>query len=197
MFETLIPYALYCLSMSGTPGPNNIMVMASGVNYGYRRTLPHILGINIGFSVMLAIMALGFGSIFLAEPRLQIAMKYCGIAYMLWLAWKIATAKGISQSETSAQPFSFIQAAAFQWVNVKAWFMVLGAISVYAPSGYGPLEKALYLGGIMMIVGSPPTHAWTLFGVGIRRYLENPRALRLFNLTMAGLLVLSLIPMVF
>ncbi|MCA3563316.1 MAG: LysE family translocator [Methylocystis sp.] len=181
--------------MSGTPGPNNVMVMASGVNYGYRRSLPHIFGINVGFSLMLGLMALGLGAAFLAEPRLQMALKIMGVAYMLWLAWKIATAGGIAEGKAGGRPMTFLEGAAFQWVNVKAWFMVMGAISVYAPAGLPPLEKALYLGGIMLIAGSPPTHIWTLFGVGIRRFLQNPKALRAFNITMALLLVLSLFPM--
>jgi threonine/homoserine/homoserine lactone efflux protein len=193
--ETLVPYILYCIAMSGTPGPNNVMVMASGVNYGYRRTLPHIFGINIGFSLMLGIVALGLGAAFLAEPRLQLLLKIVGVAYMLWLAWKIATASGIAEGQAGGRPMTFLEGAAFQWVNVKAWFMVMGAISVYAPAGFTPLQKALYLGGIMLIAGSPPTHIWTLFGVGIRRFLQNPKALRAFNITMALLLVLSLFPM--
>jgi threonine/homoserine/homoserine lactone efflux protein len=195
MFETLIPYMLYSFAMSGTPGPNNLMVLTSGVNFGYRRTLPHIFGVNIGFSVMLGMMALGLGAVFLAEPRLQLALKYCGIFYMLWLAWKIATTSTFGEGQSQGKPLSFLQAAAFQWVNVKAWFMVMGAISVYAPQGYSPWQQALYLGIVMMLCGSAPTHIWTLFGVGIRRYLENPKALRMFNLTMAALLVLSLFPM--
>ncbi|MGL5116069.1 MAG: LysE family translocator [Beijerinckiaceae bacterium] len=195
MTETLLPYALYCLAMSGTPGPNNLMVLASGANHGYRRTLPHIFGINIGFSLMLGGMALGVGAVFLAEPRLQIAMKVVGIVYMLWLAWRIATASGLGDGGSASRPFTFLEAAAFQWVNVKAWMMVLGAISVYAPEGYGPFEKALYLGLVMFLVGSPPTHVWTLFGVGIRRFLQNPKALRAFNIAMALLLVASLLPM--
>jgi threonine/homoserine/homoserine lactone efflux protein len=193
--ETLVPYILYCIAMSGTPGPNNVMVMASGVNYGYRRSLPHIFGINVGFSLMLAVMALGLGAVFVAEPRLQMALKVVGVAYMLWLAWKIATASGIAEGKAGGRPMTFLEGAAFQWVNVKAWFMVVGAISVYAPPGFSPLQKALYLGGFMLIAGSPPTHIWTLFGVGIRRFLQNPKALRAFNITMAVLLVFSLIPM--
>jgi len=193
--ETLVPYILYCIAMSGTPGPNNVMVMASGVNYGYRRSLPHIFGINVGFSLMLAVMALGLGAVFVAEPRLQMALKVVGVAYMLWLAWKIATASGIAEGKAGGRPMTFLEGAAFQWVNVKAWFMVMGAISVYAPPDFSPVQKALYLAGVMLIAGSPPTHIWTLFGVGIRRFLQNPKALRAFNITMALLLVLSLIPM--
>jgi threonine/homoserine/homoserine lactone efflux protein len=193
--DTLLPYLLYCIAMSGTPGPNNIMVMASGVNYGYRRSLPHILGINTGFSLMLGVMALGLGAVFLAAPLLQTAMKIMGVAYMLWLALKIATAAGVGESGGQGRPMTFLEGAAFQWVNVKAWFMVMGAIAVYAPAGYGPVEKALYLGGWMLVAGSPPTHVWTLFGVGIRRFLDNPKALRAFNVTMALLLVASLVPM--
>jgi threonine/homoserine/homoserine lactone efflux protein len=193
--ETFIPYILYSIAMSGTPGPNNLMVLASGVNYGYRRTLPHIFGINIGFSLMMFILAMGVGAVFLAEPRLQFTMKVIGISYMLWLAWKIATQQGIGEGRAVGKPLTFLQAAAFQWVNIKAWMMVLGAISVYAPDGFSTLQKALYLSLIMLLAGSAPTHIWTLFGVGIRQYLENPKALRVFNIIMAALLVLSLIPM--
>jgi threonine/homoserine/homoserine lactone efflux protein len=195
MFETILPYLIYCVAMSGTPGPNNVMVLASGVNYGYRRTIPHIMGINIGFSLMMFVMAVGLGSVFLAEPRLQWAMKAIGIAYMLWLAWKIATASGVGDSEGGGRPMTFLEAAAFQWVNVKAWVMVVNAISIYSPEGQGPLGAALYLSLILMVAGAPPTHIWALFGVGIRRFLGNPKALRAFNITMALLLVLSLIPM--
>jgi threonine/homoserine/homoserine lactone efflux protein len=196
MVETLIPYILYCIAMSGTPGPNNLMVLASGVNHGYRASQPHIWGINIGFSLMMFILALGVGAVFLAEPRLQFAMKVIGIAYMLWLAWKIATQQGMGEDAAAGKPLTFLQAAAFQWVNIKAWMMVLGAISVYAPPNFTTFEKALYLSGVMLVAGAGPTHVWTMFGVGIRRYLEDPKALRVFNLTMAALLVLSLVPMI-
>ncbi len=195
MFDTLLPYILYCIAMSGTPGPNNVMVLASGVNYGYRRTIPLIMGINIGFSLMMFIMAVGLGSVFLAEPRLQWAMKFIGVVYMLWLAWKIATASGVGEGDIGERPMTFLQGAAFQWVNVKAWMMILGAISVYGPPGQEPLGVALYLSLVMLVAGSPPTHVWTLFGVGIRRFLRNPAALRVFNITMALLPVASLIPM--
>jgi threonine/homoserine/homoserine lactone efflux protein len=195
MFDTLIPYVLYCVAMSGTPGPNNVMLLASGVNYGYGRTQPHIWGINIGFSLMMFLMALGLGAVFLAEPRLQLALKIVGIASMLWLAWKIASASEVGEGEARGRPMTFLEAAAFQWVNVKAWMMIMGAIAVYAPPGYSPLQKALYLSLIMLVAGAPAMHVWTLFGVGIRRFLDNPKALRAFNVTMALLLVASLIPM--
>jgi len=195
--DTLLPYIVYCIAMSGTPGPNNVMVLASGANFGLRRSQPHVWGINIGFAAMMFILALGLGTVFVAEPRLQLALKVVGIAYMLWLAWKIATATdgGGADGAAGGGPLTFVQAAAFQWVNPKAWMMCLGAISVYAPAGSGALEKALYLSGIMLLAGSPPTQVWAAFGVGIRRFLQNPRALRAFNVSMAVLLVLSLIPM--
>jgi threonine/homoserine/homoserine lactone efflux protein len=133
--------------------------------------------------------------VFIAEPRLQLALKVIGVGYMLWLAFKIATASGISDGQAAGKPLTFLQAAAFQWINPKAWMMILGAISVYGPPGYSPVEKALYLSLVMLLAGSPPTQIWTAFGVGIRRFLQNPKALRAFNITMAALLVLSLIPM--
>jgi threonine/homoserine/homoserine lactone efflux protein len=194
--ETLIPYIFYCVAMSGTPGPNNVMVLASGANYGFMRTQPHIWGINIGFSLMMFILALGLGTVILAEPRLQLVLKIIGVAYMLWLAWKIATSGSVSDGQAAGKPLTFLQGAAFQWVNPKAWMMILGAISLHGPPSYSPLEKALYLSIVMLIAGSPPTQIWTAFGVGIRQFLENPKALRTFNISMAALLVLSLIPMV-
>ncbi len=193
--ETLIPYILYCIAMSGTPGPNNVMVLASAANFGFRRTQAHIWGINIGFSLMMFILAMGLGSVFLAQPRLQLALKVIGVVYMLWLAFKIATAGGVSDGEAAGKPLTFLQAAAFQWVNPKAWMMILGAVSVYGPAGYTPFEKALYLSLVMLLAGSPPTQILAAFGIGIRRFLQNPAALRVFNVTMAALLVLSLIPM--
>jgi threonine/homoserine/homoserine lactone efflux protein len=144
---------------------------------------------------MMFIMAMGLGSVFLAEPRLQWAMKLIGVAYMLLLSWKIATASGVGEGDVGGRPMSFLQGAAFQWVNVKAWVMVVNAISIYSPAGQGPLGVALYLSLVMLVAGSPPTHVWTLFGVGIRRFLQNPTALRVFNVAMALLLVASLIPM--
>jgi len=193
--DALIPYMLYCVAMSGTPGPNNVMVMASGANYGFWRTQPHVWGINLGFAAMMFILALGLGTVLIAEPRLQLALKIAGVAYMLWLAWKIATAGGVGEAGEDAKPLTFLQAAAFQWVNPKAWMMILGAISVYAPADYPPLHKALYLSGVMLLAGAPPTQVWAAFGVGIRRALRNLKALRIFNVAMALLLVLSLAPM--
>lgn len=193
--QALFSYILYCIAMSGTPGPNNVMVLASGANFGFRRSQPHIWGINIGFSLMMFIMALGLGTLFLAAPRLQLALKLVGITYMLWLAFKIATTSSMGDAGVEGKPLTFLQAAAFQWVNVKAWMMILGAISIYSPVGYGPIETALYLSLVMLVAGSPPTHVWAAFGVAIRRFLHNPKALKAFNIAMALLLVLSLIPM--
>ncbi len=192
--ETLLPYVLYCVAMSGTPGPNNVMVLASGANYGFRRSQPHIWGINIGFSLMMFLVALGLGAAFLAEPRLQLAMKVAGVAYMVWLAWKIAMTDSIGEGKSEGKPLTFLQAAAFQWVNPKAWIMIVGAISIYAPAEYDPLGKALYLSIIMLVAGAPPTQIWAAFGVGIRRFLHTPKRLQAFNITMAVLLLLSLVP---
>ncbi len=193
--ETLIPYVIYCIAMSGTPGPNNVMVLASAANFGFLRSQPHIWGINIGFSMMMFILALGLGTVFLAEPKIQLVLKTIGVAYMLWLAWRIATASGTGDGEAVGKPLTFLQAAAFQWINPKAWMMIMGAISVYGPAGYSPFEKAAYLSIVMLVAGAPPTHIWAAFGVGIRRFLQNPKVLRAFNITMAALLVLSLVPM--
>jgi threonine/homoserine/homoserine lactone efflux protein len=193
--DLLLAMLAFGFAMTATPGPNTLMLLASGVNFGFRPTLPHMVGIMFGLGTMLLAVGLGLGALLAAVPGLLTAMKLASIAYMLWLAWRIATAAGVGEGEAGGRPMTFLEGAAFQWVNVKAWMMIMGAISVYAPPGYGPLEKALYLSLVMLIAGAPAMHVWTLFGVGIRRFLQNPRALRAFNVTMALLLVASLIPM--
>ncbi|MFN4057940.1 MAG: LysE family translocator [Roseinatronobacter sp.] len=192
IFAALIAYAFVT---SVTPGPNNIMLLASGVNFGFRRTLPHMLGISLGHSFMVLVVGLGLVGIFLTYPPARTALTFISAAYMLWLAWKIAHASAPNGSGARAQPMSFLQAAAFQWVNPKAWIMALGAVTLYAPGQ--DFTSLLWVALGFMMVNFPSVSVWAAMGVGLRRHLDQPGKLRAFNWTMAGLLVASLIPVVF
>jgi len=177
---------------SVTPGPNNMMLLASGVNFGLRRSVPHMLGISIGHSLMVFLLGLGVAGAIHASPRAGVVLKILSIAYMLWLAWKIAHAAAPGEGRAGGKPFTFVQAAAFQWVNPKAWAMALGAVAAYAPGGR--VAEVAMVAVIFAAVNLPSVTVWAAAGQGIRGWLNAPGRLRLFNWTMAGLLVLSLIP---
>jgi threonine/homoserine/homoserine lactone efflux protein len=194
--ELLLAYVLFCFATAGTPGPNNMMLLASGANFGFRRTVLHILGISCGLGFMVLCMGLGLGSVFKAYPVLHEILRWVGAAYMLWLAWKIGTSDKVSDREAASRPMTFLQAAAFQWVNPKAWAMALGAVTTYAPEG-GSWTAVPLLAGTFMLVGAPCSAAWAGFGQGLRPFLDRPAILRTFNVTMAVLLVVSLLPMIF
>lgn len=190
----LLPgFALFMLIGSITPGPNNVMLLASGANFGIRRSLPHMFGISVGFAAMQLAVGLGLGALFLASPAAQAVLRVVGLGYILWLAWRIATAGSVGDAAAPARPLSFLQAALFQWVNVKAWMLVTGAVAVYSAPG----EPAfLVLALITMIVNIPCILVWLVLGVGIRRLLSRPAWLRAFNGTMAALLLASVLPMI-
>jgi threonine/homoserine/homoserine lactone efflux protein len=179
-----------------TPGPNNMMLLASGVNFGFRRTIPHMLGIGIGFTLMVALIGFGLGEVFARVPLIYTMLKYIGAAYMLFLAYKIANSGPISaEGEVKGKPMTFLQAAAFQWVNPKAWVMAVSAIATYTqPEAY--IASVLLISFVFGAVNLPSVSSWAVFGVAMRRLLTNPRAVRVFNITMAVLLVASLWPIV-
>ena len=189
----ILPLAMFAFVSSVTPGPNNVMLTASGATFGYRRSIPHMLGICLGVVVMVLLIGTGLGKLFEAEPRIYTLLKYVGAAYLIWLAWKIARAAGVDQGQSGSRPFSFWQAAAFQWVNPKAWIMAVGVVATYTPrEGFfvNLLLSALVLG----LVNYPSISVWTLFGSALGRALRSPQALRNFNFAMGGLLLLSLYP---
>ena len=197
-WETLLAFSLYVFSTSITPGPNNTMMLASGVNFGFARSLPHMLGITSGFCFMVLLMGLGLGAIFTLIPQLYSVLRWGGAAYMLYLAWKILNSSPISSGsatdeKSTAKPLGFWGAAAFQWVNPKAWVMALGAITTYLPAEHS-LWQLLFLVAVLGIINCPSTGSWALFGSSMRRYLQNPKFLRIFNAVAAGALVLSLYP---
>lgn len=177
----------FALAMSATPGPNNAMVAASAVNFGLRRSLPHVFGVSLGFPVMLVLVGLGVGEVLAGSPGLQAAMRWVGAAWMLWLAWGIATAAPASPgSAPHGRPMTLLQAALFQWVNPKAWIIAGAAILAYGES--------LLLAGIFALAALASLLGWVAIGLGAARLLRRPEALRWFNRAMALLLVLSLVP---
>ncbi len=197
MPDNLAALAAFAFVSSITPGPNNLMLMASGTNFGFVRSLPHLMGVALGFVVMLLLVGAGVGAALMAVPAAALAMKLLSAVYLLYLAWKIATASPLNANGPSAhsRPLTFLQAAAFQWVNPKAWTMALTASAVYVPAhapapALGLLTVALVFGAINL----PSVGVWTAAGVQLRRLLDRPRALRAFNITAALLLVGSLYP---
>ena len=191
--ELFFAFALFAAVMFFTPGPNNIMVMSSGLTYGFRRTLPHIAGVVIGFAFMVGAVGLGFGTVFIAFPVLQTILKYAGAAYLVYLAVVIAMAGPPQPGEASRGPMTFWGAAMFQWVNVKGWVAIIGTITAYAAIAKFPLNIVLQV-LIFLLMGTASITTWTLFGSALRPFLTSPRAVRVFNIAMALLLLASLYP---
>jgi len=178
-----------------TPGPNNIMLMVSGVNFGIPRTVPHMLGISMGFLVLLLAVGLGLGAVLTAFPVLHIGLKIAGGAYLLYLAWKIAMSRSLAgKGETKARPMRFIDAAAFQWVNPKAWVMAITAMAVYANAEH-PFLSVLLISIAFTIVNLPSVSIWAGFGTALRGFLSDPVRLKWFNIAMGVLLAATLWPM--
>lgn len=190
--DILFALAMFSLITSLTPGPNNLMLMASGANFGFRRTVPHMLGITFGFMAMLLLVGLGLIRVFDAYPVIYSVLKVASVVYLVFLAYKIATAAPIERTGTDGAPLSFLQAAGFQWVNPKAWAFGLSIITIYVPvAGFVPLLLAAI---VVAIMAFPSVTIWTVMGGQMSRFLTNPRRLRAFNVTMAILLLGSLVP---
>jgi threonine/homoserine/homoserine lactone efflux protein len=190
--DALLSLIAFAFVTSVTPGPNNLMLMASGANFGFRLTVPHMLGISLGHALMVFLVGVGVAGIFLTYPPLGLALKVASAAYMLWLAWKIAHASAPKEGAAKGQPMTFLQAAAFQWVNPKAWAMALTATSVYLPDR--SLTALALVAVVFASVNLPSVSVWTAIGQELRRILTNPTRLTVFNWTMAVLLVASLWP---
>ena len=191
-YDLLYGLILFAFVSSITPGPNNLMLMASGANFGLRRTVPHMLGIAIGFTVMILLMGAGLGQLFELFPLAHTVLKTLSLAYLLWLAWKIAHAAPIDAQGDVGAPMTFLQAAAFQWVNPKAWAMALTAISTYTPDQR--LGTIVIVAAVFGAINLPSVGSWTLVGQQIARLLTSPRRLAAFNWTMAILLIASIYP---
>ena len=190
LFLSLVAFAFVT---SITPGPNNLMLMASGANFGVRRTVPHMLGVALGFVLMAVLVGLGLVGVFEAYPLAYRVLKAVSVAYLLYLAWKIATAAPPAERpHEGGRPMTFLQAALFQWVNPKAWAMALTAVTVYAPTR--SVGAIFVVGLVFGAINLPSVGAWAVLGREMRRFLTDTRRLRAFNAAMAVLLIASLVP---
>ena len=192
--DLLWAFVAFAFVSSVTPGPNNLMLMVSGANFGFRRSVPHMLGIGIGFTVMIVLVGAGLIQVFDRVPYAHDVLAVVSVLYLLWLALKIARSAAPSGANPDAKPMTFLQAAAFQWVNPKAWTMALTAVTLYAPDRS---MGAIYLVALIFgCVNLPSVSTWTVLGQQMRRFLTSPARLVAFNWTMAALLVASLWPVV-
>ena len=187
------PLVLFAAAMCLTPGPNVVLVVASSVNFGFRGAVPHILGISIGFGLMAAAIGLGLAGLFEAEPALHGAVRYFGAAYLLYLAWRIAWSTA-TVSDREARPIGFLEAVLFQWLNPKGWATAVGAFATYTPVGADTWRQTSVVTAVLAVACSASVVLWAAFGAGMSRFLATPRIRSAFNWSMAGLLVLSLVP---
>lgn len=188
--EFFIAILIFCFISSVSPGPNNIMLMTSGLNFGIKQTIPQMLGISIGFGLLCLITGLGLGSLIKAFPQIFFILKIFGSLYLIWLAYKIANTKAIDKN-TLQKPFSFIETFIFQWLNPKAWIISISALSVYTDNTQ-PIKSALLISLCFIIVNIPAMFIWAGLGKFTRKLLDNPKSFRIFNYSMAFLLLLSL-----
>ncbi|HEX5057547.1 MAG TPA: LysE family translocator [Gammaproteobacteria bacterium] len=195
--EIVLAVSLFAFVTSITPGPNNLMLLASGVNFGFRATLPHMFGIGCGLLTLVLAVGLGLAEAFARLPWLFSVLRWMGAAYLLYLAWRIATSgppDEPSSSVRSAKPMSFWQAAAFQWVNPKVWVMTMSTFSTYVPASSGS-GVIVAIATLFVLISLPSVSIWTLFGSGLRQILQVRRNLVIFNYSMAAALMLSLYPL--
>ena len=192
-FDVFLALVLFCVVAGVTPGPNNMMLMASGVNYGVRRTLPHLAGVVLGFALMVALVGFGLDAFFRVAPWALPVMRWVGAAYLLWLAWRIARSGAVKDGASAGRPLGLLGAAAFQWINPKGWVMAVSALTTYAVSAdYATTVIVVAL--TCLLVSIPCSGVWVLFGASMRRVLADPRRARPFNWTMGALLVASIAP---
>ena len=190
----LLAFVMFAVVMFFTPGPNNIMLLSSGLTYGFRRTVPHIMGITVGFAFMVGAVGVGLGTVFIAYPVLQTILKYAGVAYLIYLAAVIAMSKPVEPDQQKGRgPMTFWGAAMFQWVNAKGWVMVIVTITAYAAIAAFPLNIVIQV-VLSLILGAVSCTTWALFGTALRPLLTSPTAVRAFNIVMALLLLASLYP---
>jgi len=195
----LISITSFTLAGVLTPGPNNIMLLSSGLTFGYKNTIPHILGIILGFTLMVVCVGLGIGALFEMYPFIFSILKYLGISYLFWMAWHIASSKGGISTKGSSKdkPFTFLQAAIFQWVNPKAWVMAITSTATFTTSAEHAFVQVLIIAFIFLLSGVISCNTWTLGGVYIKKLIKNELHVRVFNITMAILIVASILPFIF
>lgn len=194
--DYVLSIALFAIATSVTPGPNNIMVMTSGLNYGVRNSLPLLSGICIGFAVMLVLVGLGFGQLFTVFPQLSVLIKIAGTMYLLYLAWLIASTSSVPNEQSTDKPFGFYKGALFQWVNAKAWVVAIGAISAFTTAGDQYATENLTIALVFLLMSFPCVGVWLMFGSLLRRTLKSNTGLKWFNRSMSLLLVVSVLPVI-
>jgi len=192
--ELFLALIVFAFVTSITPGPNNFMLLASGVNFGFRRTIPHMCGIGVGFFTLLLGVGLGLGAVLAAYPGLHVVLKVAGGAYLLYLAWKIAMSRSLGEKQGGSRPMTFLEAAAFQWVNPKAWVMAVTAMAVYTDPDR-PFLTVFMVATAFALVNFPSVSTWAGFGVALRGFLSEPTRLKWFNISMGLLLAATLVPM--
>jgi threonine/homoserine/homoserine lactone efflux protein len=186
--------ALFAFVSSITPGPNNLMLMASGANFGLPRTAPHMLGVSLGFGFLMLMVGIGLSGLIAAFPWTLTVLRWAGAAYLLYLAFKVATSKGLGSKDATGRPMTFWQAVAFQWINPKAFASAMVAVTTYAIPDH-LLTGVVLVVAVFTLIGAPCILIWAAFGTGMKRILTRPLALRAFNIAMALLLVASIAPM--
>lgn len=192
--DVFLALLLFSFASSVTPGPNNIMLLTSGVNFGFKKTIPHMFGIAFGFGLLLLGVGFGLREVFERFPVMELILKIVGGLYLLYLAWKIANSGSMEKGKTGAQPMSFLAASLFQWVNPKAWVMAIYAMTAY--TGQPDFTTSVFIVTFaFVVINFPSVSIWCGFGVAMRDWLSDPKRLRIFNITMALFLVASLWPM--
>jgi len=194
--DYLLALLTFAFTTTATPGPNNVMIMTSGLNFGIRRSLPHFLGICIGFPFMVLLVGAGLGGLFDTFPFLHQFIQVAGILYLLYLAWLIANAESSSVTKPASKPLTFMQASLFQWVNPKAWMMATGAVAAFSHTESSIWLQVFVIALSFFVVAFPAVGIWLFFGVKLRVLLSTPQNRKRFNWLMALLLVLSILPVV-
>ena len=191
--DNLLAVALFAISSSITPGPNNVLVLTSGVNFGVRRSMPLLIGISVGFATMLLLVGFGFGQLFVLFPSLQLFIKCVGVVYLVYLAWLIAKSNTDMQSITRAKPLTFMNGALFQWVNGKAWVVASGAIVAFTNAGDAYLSQNVLIALVFLVIAFPCVGVWLIFGTLLKKTLQTQKHRRCFNYIMATLLLASVL----
>ena len=191
--EIIMALTLFAFASSISPGPNNLMLMSSGANFGFRKTLPHMLGVGLGFTLMVALVGMGIMQVFDLYPSSYLILKWCSVVYLIYLSYKVATASAPDKKQlNTSKPFSFIQAVLFQWVNPKAWTMALTSIGIYAPQR--DTSSVIIVALVFGAVNLPSISVWVVLGQKLQKILSSVKRLRIFNAVMATLLLASLYP---
>ena len=191
-----VSFVIFAIIAALTPGPNNVMLTTTGLNFGVRRGIPHLLGICIGFPVMLALIGIGFGTLFQMFPVLHEIIKVVGIVYLVYLAWKIANAEGSATETSPSKPINFWQSAAFQWINPKAWVMGSSALAAYTSLDDNFFLQVIIICASFGVIAFPCAGAWLVFGAGLQHFLKDRLHRKIFNVVMALLLIASILPIV-